>query len=1472
MTDHAYASVPVAHHPGRVVNRGLGSLRSATARWSRNAYAGRFGLTGGSLFLAVVCLLQAPGRLVGDTKFDLVLDPGRFLGRAIHLWEPTAHFGFLQNQAAGYLFPMGPFFWLGSALHVPGWIVQRSWLACLLIAALAGFVRMTTLMGIGRPRARLLGGLLYALAPAFMVMVGTTSAALLAGVCTPWILGSLARWVDHPRRAAMRGGVAVLFIGGTNATSALAALVLPTIFILFQDRRVRWRLLAWWPVAVGLASLWWLLPLVFQARYGFDFLPYTERAATTLSTMSAVEMLRGTGNWLGYLGLVEPWSRAGDLLVHNPVVVAATMAVALAGMVGLVRSTMPHRRMLATGFVVGVLVMGSGYAGAAGGPLGSMLHTLLDGPLGFARNVSKFDPTLRIVLLVGLVHLISAARVPVRRIAPSARVVATVATVATVAIAAVSMWPALSGRMMPSGSFSAVPSYWKESAEYLRAHGGDARSLLVPTSSFAEYTWGRPLDEPLQGFGLAPWATRNLIPFGGPDNIRFLDGVEDVLATGRRSAGLPETLARAGVRFVVVRNDLDWRRSRSPRPTLVRASLVESGFTAVAHFGHVERAKVIDPLADFGLVAAEAEFPAVEIYESGRAAARATAYPIEATAIVSGGPESIGQLANRNLLDGRATVLARDVPAGLGAGWAHLVTDTGARQNTTFGIVRDNESYVLQPGEKAAGRDHTLQYGFTTDGVASVSGQTTATMRGVATVTASSYGSWLLALPEVAPWKALDGDPATAWVAERTTDRAPELRVGLDGPLSIDHLDVTPLADGPWRQLTRALTVTTDAGSARTALTPTERPQRVAVPVGPTRSLVITLDPDPTADKDRAGPGLREVTVPGSDVSRGRRTPRDADALSTPPTIVLDRWRARPDDVLRTDPETTLDRTLVTPAASYTLTGTAVPRPGAALDALIDRLASGAAANALTVSASSSWLDLPALRPENLFDGNPDTVWMARPAAAPRLANDRSTERPVSGPETSPLPSTLDPAPTLTLSWPEARSLDSVEVVANDRIGSPPRTIHIASKDGDRTVSLRNSRGTFAALRTTRIEISFPELEQRTVPSAFGDRRPVDVPVGFSGLAFPGSADIAVATPDPATPVAIGCDDGPSVEIDGVVTRLSLSGTMADLLQLRPLAVGICRTSSAMPLGTGEHRVVSKPSDTFSAASMMLQPAALAAPATGRDVKVARWGRSRRTLTIGAGGEQILTVHENANAGWRAQLNGTTLQPVRVDGWQQGYVVPANAGGTVALTFTPDRPFRLSLAVGFAAAMAVLALALVGFATSTAPVSAPVAEFPPASTIVARRPRRAGQGIAWGQLAVPIATAFVVGTLLSTIAGVVAAAIVVVLDGRDRLTMLAVALPGAVAGAIAAGQAAGVQPATGDGTFSRAAQILAAVAIAVAAGSAVRSDRARRPAPAPADAAPADAAPTGDPAPAPTGDPAPAPTGDPIPNPADEAS
>jgi arabinofuranan 3-O-arabinosyltransferase len=70
----------------------------------------------------------------------------------------------------------------------------------------------------------------------------------------------------------------------------------------------------------------------------------------------------------------------------------------------------------------------------------------------------------------------------------------------------------------------------------------------------------------------------------------------------------------------------------------------------------------------------------------------------------------------------------------------------------------------------------------------------------------------------------------------------------------------------------------------------------------------------------------------------------------------------------------------------------------------------------------------------------------------------------------------------------------------------------------------------------------------------------------------------------------------------------------------------------------------------------------------------------------------VLTVDENTNPGWVATLGGHRLAGVTVDGWQQGYVVPAGAQpATVELAFAPDRWMRWGMLGG---ALAVLALLL----------------------------------------------------------------------------------------------------------------------------------------------------------------------------------
>ncbi|MDX6214654.1 MAG: arabinofuranan 3-O-arabinosyltransferase, partial [Frankiales bacterium] len=108
-----------------------------------------------------------------------------------------------------------------------------------------------------------------------------------------------------------------------------------------------------------------------------------------------------------------------------------------------------------------------------------------------------------------------------------------------------------------------------------------------------------------------------------------------------------------------------------------------------------------------------------------------------------------------------------------------------------------------------------------------------------------------------------------------------------------------------------------------------------------------------------------------------------------------------------------------------------------------------------------------------------------------------------------------------------------------------------------------------------------------------------------------------------------------------------------------------------------------------------------AQPAT--PITLLQWGATSRRVAVPArAGTSLLEVHENANAGWVARLGGHRLQSVQVDGWQQGWVVPAGAAGTVSLQFAPDRTFRAGLLAG-GAAMVLLLLLLVLPGASVAP-------------------------------------------------------------------------------------------------------------------------------------------------------------------------
>ena len=74
------------------------------------------------------------------------------------------------------------------------------------------------------------------------------------------------------------------------------------------------------------------MPLLYQGKYGFNFLPYIEQSVNTTQTMLASAALRGSGNWVAYLNFGLPWLDAGSVIVSSAWAVTAAAIAAAAGL------------------------------------------------------------------------------------------------------------------------------------------------------------------------------------------------------------------------------------------------------------------------------------------------------------------------------------------------------------------------------------------------------------------------------------------------------------------------------------------------------------------------------------------------------------------------------------------------------------------------------------------------------------------------------------------------------------------------------------------------------------------------------------------------------------------------------------------------------------------------------------------------------------------------------------------------------------------------------------------------------------------------------------------------------------------------------------------------------------------------------------------------------------------------------------
>lgn len=1332
-----------------------------------------------AVFLAFA--VPSPGKITFETKLAVALDPLPFLGGLGHVWQAQAGFGGITDQYVGYSFPSLPYYALTHLVHMPVWPAERLWLSIIVTTAFWGALRLAERLRIGTDPTRFLGAVAYALWPTFTIVVGSTSAAALPGAMLPWVLLPLTAATHNARITAARSAVLVPFMGGVNAASTLASLLPVGLYLISrpgnEQRRRKWSLIAWWSGCVTLATLWWSVPLFLLRAYGENFLPYVEQAATTTATMSATEFLRGTGNWVAYLHFGQAWLPAGWTVATTGLAVLCSAFAAALGLGGLARRDLPERRWLVLTALLAALIALPGYGGALGGPFHGTVQVWLDGPLSPFRNIYKFQPGLALTLALGLTHLMSvatgklAARIPrPRRLAPALAVLLVLPGLAL---------PYLNGTSLQPGAFTRLPGYWGDAADWLGTHSSQDRALVVPATAHGTYTWGSPIDDSMDVLAKSPWAQRDFVPFGTPGARRTMDVVQQALESGAQVPGLRDFLGRAGLHAIVVRNDLDPDQLAYIPPPVVERTLEASGYRKVAQFGPLLTAGRIPentPLQVQGI------FPrrrAVEIYEPvgdtalpGRVALK----PVSGTVAVSGGPEALLQLSAEDpTLENRPTVLTGDDHPGLTTPSEQIVADGLRRADTRFGLVDANTSYTYTADERNP-VDSLQDPGQAPKQILPTSGmehQTTAVLRGARSVTASSSGNWLFQLPQYDPVNAFDGDPRTAW-AEGSAGKpvGQWLRVAFDAPTRIpSSISVTPLAGDGMRAVPTEVRVESDRGRADSMVEPNGTPQTVAAPEGTARWLKITIRAATQHRPGLSGAGFAEVAVPGVRVARVLALPADADRTRATSRLYSLHRTIAPGGL--SPAESGLHRQFRTPEkGSYDVTVRARAVPGAELDRLLDRT-EPARRDRITATADTTSRLSADLSPRNLLDGDLTTAW---------IAGDK---------------------PVVHLRWHGRKAIDEIVFGAAGGLSARPAEVQIRTPYGS-TTALADDNGIsrFDPITTDRMDITFSKTATTTVYNPVADAR-LQLPVGLSEIYVPALADQRTPQPDPDERFSLPCGKGPSLVVDGKRYATSVSGSVSRLTQRTEVPVRLC-SGATLDLGPGTHRVDADDDGALAVTDVSLrQERGAAAPAVGsRNVRAGTWNSDDRTVFVGAGQASYLQTYENANAGWKATLNGKELEPLRIDGWQQGWLIPAGHGGTVHLEYTPARVYQAGLVAGAVGVTAVAALAFVRRRRAVPGQStlalAPVPTLPPPP----------------GQL---LGTVVLAGVVLAAAGpmALVVPALALVARWRSQLLAPIAVTAMAAAGVVAAARAG--EPVTfGAGAFGTTGQALALTALSAA--------------------------------------------------------
>ncbi len=1301
-----------------------------------------------ALLAYIPLLLTAPGKVGADTKTYLYLDPGKLLRDAPYVWDNQIGLGTVTHQNIGYLWPMGPFYWVMDAIGIPDWVAQRLWLGTLLFGAALGvryLLRTIDPQGLGRRNGGLLvAALAYMLSPYLLDYSARISVLLLPWAALPWLIALTARslWPTTSRlerwRAPALFALVVQTVGGINATALIMVGFGPLLWVIYavwfaREVSLRKALAACGRIGILtlLTSLWWVGGLWAEGKYGLPVIRYTETYKTVASVSSPPEVLRGLGYWFFYgRDKLGPWVEPGETYTENVLVIALSYALPVLAIASAALIRWRQRLFFVLLLVFGAFLAIASHPFDSPSPVGAVFKAFTRTDAGLSlRSTPRAGP---LVILATAVFLGAGVSAVARRL-PRYGLPVTGLVCLLIVANLPTLW---TGDMVASNlkRDEQIPQYWQDAVAFLDAGDHGTRILEVPGTDFASYRWGNTVDPITPGLTDRAYVARELFVWGAPASAnllnafdrRFHEDTMDAVAV----APLAQVMASGDI---VLRGDLQYERFRTARPRDMWALLnTAPGLAAPVPFGPTTPNIPIDslPLVD------EIELahgrptenpPAVSVFGVDPTIPIVRTHAAVTPLLLAGDGDGIVDAASIGILDPNRASFYSASFAGPTAdrfevvyaqGADLLVSDTNRKRARRWGTLRETTGYTERAGETPLRWDPNDQrlevFPNAADDAYTVTEQI-----GGATVTATSYGNQVTYTPNDRAVNALDGDPRTSWRAgDGAVAIGETLHIDLDAPVTTDHITVLQPQTGIRNRWITSVRVT------------------VTHPDGATRSFDTDLDAT-SIDGDgqvlsfeRQDISKVAIEITGTDAGRLRRYQSlsgvgfaevgiadvRVEELVRPPTDLLDRagassqdhalsflftrLRSNPLEPVRTDEEASMRRIVTLPTTrTFALAGQA------RLSSYVDEttlvgLLSGATVSGPTATSTARLPGSLADGARSAIDGDPSTSWTTPFSSAEGAAIT----------VTNPEPVTFDHLDLAVVTDGRHSVPASLSLVVDGNVQAPV-LLDVSSLSTEATSSGRTVLRVDLPQPVTGSQFTFTiDAVHEATTIDWYSTSTIGFPVSIAELGMPGVQ---------ATPLPAAFDSGCRTDlltVDGEGRPLRVTGTTDAALRREALKVESCGDdASALRLEVGDHVIrTAQGQDLGIDVDRLLlgsapgggptSPAELASAAedapVGPPVTVDHAGRVDYDVTVDAAGEPFwLALGQSESAGWTATVDGVDLGPSQlIDGYGNGWLVAPDSDQplTIRIEWTPQRLVWICIGVSIVVVALCLALIAVG--------------------------------------------------------------------------------------------------------------------------------------------------------------------------------